>query len=150
MHARISDGKVIQIADVRSMFPDVSFPTSGPDEKMCAFLGVLPVIDSLATSPTETLESIEPEIVGNQVHVVRVRAMSVDEIQSIEQDRAALQQAIVREDRARRLAVTDWTQLADSPLSAEQKQAWSEYRQALREVPQQAGFPFDIIWPTQP
>ena len=35
-------------------------------------------------------------------------------------------------------------------LTAEQQQAWADYRQALLDIPQQAGFPHDIIWPTKP
>lgn len=36
---------------------------------------------------------------------------------------------------------SDWSQLDDSPLSAEEKQKYAEYRQALRNLPQQEGFP---------
>lgn len=32
----------------------------------------------------------------------------------------------------------------------EQKQSWSQYRQDLLNVPQQPGFPHNIIWPTKP
>ena len=53
----------------------------------------------------------------------------------------AEQAKAVREDRNRRLAETDWTQLADAPVNA---QAWATYRQALRDVTAQAGFPWDI------
>ncbi len=53
----------------------------------------------------------------------------------------------MREDRNRRLADTDWTQLADAPVNA---QAWATYRQALRDVTAQAGFPWDIAWPEKP
>ena len=35
-------------------------------------------------------------------------------------------------------------------LNGEKQKAWVEYRQALLNVPQQAGFPFDISWPTPP
>lgn len=35
-------------------------------------------------------------------------------------------------------------------LTAEQQQAWADYRQALLEVPQQAGFPHEVVWPTKP
>jgi hypothetical protein len=35
-------------------------------------------------------------------------------------------------------------------LTAEQQQAWADYRQALLDVPQQAGFPHDVTWPTKP
>jgi hypothetical protein len=46
------------------------------------------------------------------------------------------------------LAQSDWTQLPDVPDSL--KQVWATYRQALRDVTLQAGFPTDVVWPTQP
>jgi len=52
--------------------------------------------------------------------------------------------------RSRLLAASDWTQVADSPLTAESRAAWAAYRQALRDITQQATFPQEIIWPTQP
>lgn len=48
------------------------------------------------------------------------------------------------------LLMSDWTQTVDAPLTAEQKAAWATYRQALRDVPAQAGFPDNIVWPEQP
>jgi hypothetical protein len=53
----------------------------------------------------------------------------------------------IRDDRNRRLAECDWTQLADAPGD---KTAWATYRGALRDVPSQAGFPWDISWPEAP
>jgi len=53
----------------------------------------------------------------------------------------------VREERNRKLTETDWTQLADAPVNSV---AWSNYRQALRTLPEQAGFPFNVQWPEQP
>ena len=53
----------------------------------------------------------------------------------------------VREQRTTKLAECDWTQLADAPVD---KAAWATYRQALRDVTKQAGFPWDIEWPVQP
>lgn len=41
----------------------------------------------------------------------------------------------LRRERNQRLSVCDWTQVADSPLSAEQKTAYAVYRQALRDFP---------------
>ena len=35
-------------------------------------------------------------------------------------------------------------------LTAEQQAAWADYRQALLDVPQQAGFPHNVVWPTKP
>jgi len=53
----------------------------------------------------------------------------------------------VRNERDRLLTASDWTQVADAPADA---QAWATYRQALRDVPQQSGFPDNIEWPQPP
>ena len=56
----------------------------------------------------------------------------------------------VRNERNLRLTLSDWTQLADSPLSPALKEAYAVYRQALRDVPEQSGFPDAIDWPEEP
>lgn len=48
------------------------------------------------------------------------------------------------------LARSDWTQLSDCPLTVEQKQAWAEYRQFIRNVSEQKDFPSIIDWGTPP
>lgn len=53
----------------------------------------------------------------------------------------------VRADRNAKLTASDWTQVADAPVD---KEAWSAYRQALRDITGQEGFPWTITWPTQP
>jgi len=53
----------------------------------------------------------------------------------------------VRSERDKLLAATDWTQVADAPVD---QAAYAEYRQALRDVPEQAGFPSDVDWPEKP
>jgi hypothetical protein len=58
--------------------------------------------------------------------------------------------AEVRFMRNRKLTDTDWTQLDDTPLDNVAKSAWANYRQALRDVPDQTGFPFNVNWPAQP
>lgn len=52
-----------------------------------------------------------------------------------------------RNQRDTLLTQTDWTQVADAPVD---KAAWAAYRQALRDVPQQIGFPTTITWPEKP
>jgi hypothetical protein len=59
----------------------------------------------------------------------------------------AEQAKVVRGQRNTKLAESDWTQLADSAVD---KSVWATYRQALRDVPSQTGFPWDVTWPTQP
>lgn len=48
------------------------------------------------------------------------------------------------------LQQSDWTQLIDVPLTDEQRAAWVTYRQELRDVPSQPGFPTNIAWPVAP
>jgi len=52
----------------------------------------------------------------------------------------------VREARDLLISKCDWTQLPDVPQAIKDK--WVTHRKALRDVPQQAGFPFNVIWPT--
>lgn len=60
------------------------------------------------------------------------------------------QEMQIRAQRNSLLTLCDWTQLPDAPLTTEQKQEWAEYRQALRDVPEQAGFPENVAWPLVP
>lgn len=50
--------------------------------------------------------------------------------------------------RDRLLVNSDWTQLPDVPLAT--KEAWTIYRQQLRDISTQVGFPTQIEWPTKP
>ncbi len=58
--------------------------------------------------------------------------------------------AVARAKRDRMIADCDWTVLPDAPLTSAQLTAWKAYRQALRDVTQQAGFPQQIDWPVAP
>lgn len=57
------------------------------------------------------------------------------------------QWSVVREERNKLLAASDWTQLPDVPLAT--KEAWAVYRQALRDITNQPD-PFNITWPIPP
>lgn len=62
--------------------------------------------------------------------------------------------AKVRTERDRRLA-TEIDPIASNALrwaalTLEQQQAWADYRQTLLDIPQQAGFPHDVVWPSKP
>ena len=59
----------------------------------------------------------------------------------------------IREDRDKRLFLSDWTQLSDNKLTDEKKTSWAEYRQALREVPSENSNVTDlnqVTWPSEP
>lgn len=52
----------------------------------------------------------------------------------------------IRNKRDRLLAETDWMALSDVTMTSEMV----AYRQALRDAPEQEGFPFEVAWPTKP
>ena len=60
-------------------------------------------------------------------------------------DRKAIE---VRTERNTKLAATDWTQVSDVPQAI--KDSYVTYRQALRDVTAQSGFPWTITWPDAP
>ena len=56
----------------------------------------------------------------------------------------------VRLERNKLLSDTDHLIQSDYPISDEKKQEIKVYRQALRDIPQQDGFPDNIVWPDKP
>ena len=55
-----------------------------------------------------------------------------------------------RAQRDKLLADTDWTQVLDAPIDAATREAYRAYRKALRDIPEQEGFPETITWPELP
>jgi len=53
----------------------------------------------------------------------------------------------LRAERDAKLAASDWTQVADSPVD---KTAWATYRQALRDLPANTADPANPTWPQEP
>lgn len=73
---------------------------------------------------------------------------SIQSLTQTEQDAQNIAQAkIVRQTRSEKLADCDWTQVADSPVD---KAVWATYRQALRDITTQSGFPWTVTWPDAP
>jgi hypothetical protein len=86
-------------------------------------------------------------------HILGPVFTDTEESSAVEQEAAykankdAEQAKSVRDDRTKKLAECDWTQVADAPVD---RAVWATYRQALRDVTAQGTFPWDIVWPTQP
>jgi hypothetical protein len=56
----------------------------------------------------------------------------------------------IRRQRDELLAKSDWTQMPNAPLTLEQKLAWAEYRQKLRDIPQDFNDPNKVVFPEEP
>lgn len=151
MFALIQDGAVKQypynFAQLKAANTNVSFPSSVSDATMAEY-GAMRVFN--ATQPvltdTQVLEE-DPPVFSTEdqrwTQVWRVRDMTAEEVTS----RNDTQAAQVRTDRNALLSASDWTQVADAPVD---KAVWATYRQSLRDISAQAGFPWTIEWPVAP
>jgi hypothetical protein len=113
------------------------------DEASLRQLGWLPVRLEEGTPDEKFVGSTFTISENEVVETKQWRKFTDEERADIESQKAKA----VRTDRNKRLAESDWTQLADAPVDVAQ---WSVYRQALRDVPQQEGFPFNVVWPQSP
>jgi hypothetical protein len=57
------------------------------------------------------------------------------------------QAKLIRQQRNDKLKESDWTQVEDAPIN---KTLWATYRQSLRDITSQEGFPWNITWPIEP
>ena len=139
----IVDGSSIQrLGHYKTMFPNVSFPSSGPDAQWMAQNNAKFVLSTKSFDrTTHRIESVDPYVEGDYVYNVRVVALSSQETT----DRANTVNEQVatskRSERNRLLTETDWTQGNDSPLSSDKKTEWANYRTALRNLPKVSGWP---------
>lgn len=72
---------------------------------------------------------------------------------SSEKETADLEQAwdMLRSERNRRLTESDFSMLEDIPFNQQTKQLWANYRQALRELPEEVADPRqEVQWPAKP
>ena len=110
----------------------------------CAFYPVVEGSQPSHDPKTQTLtyqDTVDPD-----VKVVNKTWSAV----SYSQNQIDAEWVRVRSIRNSRLRASDFTQIADAPLTAEKKTEWLSYRQALRDLPQNTVNPFDVTWPTQP
>ena len=132
-----------RIAHYREFFPNVSFPASGPSDEYLAGAGAVKVNMFLDHDrATQKLVSCNPYVQDGWAYVVRVEDKTAEEIAAD----LASKSAQVRAQRDRLLSASDWTQVLDAPVDRE---AWATYRQALRDLPSQEGFP-DVEFPRDP
>lgn len=140
----------LSLGQLRERFPNTSFnlPLVAAD---LADYGVVEVeIQPQPTYDTATqrLSQRAPALVnGHWVVGYDITDIPQAELDAIAEANTASAAASVRAQRDDLLRQSDWTQLADAPIDPA---PWATYRQALRDVPQQAGFPADVSWPTQP
>ncbi len=121
---------------------------------------------SWETTTTEILDNLGADVVfeGPQAQPTRYQVAFADGVQQtggkwytkysvVDMDQAAktaldtTQAEAMRKQRNEKLSECDWTQVDDAPVD---KAAWATYRQALRDVTNQAEFPWTVTWPSKP
>jgi hypothetical protein len=82
-----------------------------------------------------------------------VREMNDEEFavwQAGQANRDVEKEESVRRERDQKLAESDWRVIKALESNQPQDFEWASYRQALRDVPSQAGFPWSVVWPQSP
>lgn len=145
IYARVEDSVVVEYplyqGEIRARFPNSSFPIpfSPPDGYELVADAAPPLVDH-----TEKIEEGQPRLVNG----VWTRTWLTKPASQIEIDsRLEAKAQAVRAERDRRLRDSDWTQFSDAVVDAV---SWAAYRQALRDVPSQPGFPMQTSWPEPP
>lgn len=123
----------------------ISFPNY-VDESVAEAFKVYPVIQTEAPEVGHTqnaLRSVAKNKDGAWVETWKIEAASEDEIKQ----RSEQKEFAIRSERNQLLTEADWTQFRDAPVDQD---AWATYRQCLRDIPQQEGFPWNVTWPEKP
>jgi hypothetical protein len=134
------------IGELRRDNPNTSFPKK-PTEATLASWGVYPVATTAQPAfshATQNLIEGDPVLVDGQWKQTWVVTDATPEQVT---QRSEQQADDMRNKRNALLANSDWTQIADAPVDAT---AWATYRQALRDITTQVGFPNEVIWPVEP
>lgn len=142
MYAKIKNNVVTHfpysMADLYRDNPNTSFPTTLTTDTLLAFdvhkviqTSVISV-DSKTHRPIQSLQQIDGVWTQQWVAQQLPESAAADNVRGF---------------RDAQLVKSDWTQVADAPVD---KAAWATYRQALRDITQQAGFPWDVQWPQVP
>ena len=153
-----SSGELKNQGEIRKLNPNVSLPKVW-NENVYEALGIDPVLETPKPEPSAAYKSVvrdgaERDANDNWVQKWAEQDMFADTESATKAEQEAAYQAeldaeaasAVRSERDTKLSESDWMGLSDVTMS----DAWKTYRQALRDVPAQSGFPNSITWPTEP
>jgi len=146
MEIRIqSTGAVVYEQEFRNMFPNTSLPNPLTETAINGLGG-----DIVFEGPQPTATRYQIVVrqgviqIGDKWYTNYVAVdLPSEACTALDEQQASS----VRITRNARLADCDWTQVADSPVD---KTVWATYRQELRDITSQPGFPWEITWPTSP
>ena len=143
MFVKLTNGNPVKytIGELRRDNPNTSFPKHISDEMLAIYdvyrvtEVVAPKVDNKAYRLTQSVENV------HGVWTQTWKAMKLSEDQATTN---------IRAHRDNLLADSDWRVIKAQETSTEVPAAWATYRQALRDIPTQEGFPYSVFWPTKP
>ena len=137
------DGSTIgDIAECKVLFPNTSFPKSGPDEGWLTLNECAEVVTFLAfDAATQKNESVTPYLLDGKVYTRRVTNMTSDERAAVVTANNAIAAANNRARRDALLAESDWMVIKSQETSTTLNADWATYRQALRDIPTHSNWP---------
>lgn len=150
-------GEVKSQGEWRAANPNISMPRTW-NQNVLEALNIEAVLEAPKpdAGPYQYVarNGVVQDALGNWVTAWEVRDMFSDDEDSTKAEKEAAYQAgldeavakSTRAERGRLLAETDWMALSDVTMSAEM----AAYRQALRDITTQSGFPHNVIWPVKP
>ena len=150
MYVKIENNQVAQypysIEQLREDNSNISFPAEISNDTLAAY-GVYPVSYGPAPSYNPATQKLavssQPSFVnGNWILTKSIIDKTAEQITNDTATQAIQMRAL----RDQRLTQTDWCALSDVTMSTEM----TTYRQALRDLPTQEGFPYNVTWPTKP
>ena len=139
------------------LFPNVSFPSSGPTSDWMTENSVMPVTMSRSYDRmTQKSTSVDPYIESGVVYLHKIEDLTDSEKTAVQTEANNKQAESQRAERNRRLAETDYMALSDVTMSND----WKTYRQALRDITTHSNWPNlkvpdmdgsgDNDWPVKP
>ena len=140
--ARLDGSTVGEIAEHKSLFPNTSFPASGPNVDWLAANSCAEVVVFLAyDSATQKNEGVDPYLSGGKVYTRRVTDMTSDERAAVVTAANAATATRNRTERTRRLATCDWVVTKALESSGSVPSDWATYRTALRNITAHGNWP---------
>ena len=143
MRIAILEGDTIgNIADCKSLFPNTSFPKSGPDADWLTSNSAAEVVTFLDfNSATQKNESVAPYLSDGKVYTRRVTDMTDAEKAAVVTAANAQTAASNRATRDAFLAQSDWMVIKSQETSTTLDSDWATYRQALRNITAHSSWP---------
>lgn len=149
MFALVNEETVVEypILDVRAKFPNISFPVQMENHHLPP--GMVRIEPTEMPTVGRTQYVVEGTPVKNGSTWLQTWEIHNKDAEHIQHDNRAKAQS-VRNERLMRLTDTDWVVTRAAESGQPVPPAYVAYRQALRDVTSQPGFPWDVKWPDAP